>query len=108
MRCLFCKKSYKTRCEFFAPCFLRKFALKSEKNTAKIHDLWYDIFEVICVSEEMNHDLLKAVAEEEQGRVKKNEDTYVPRPLFQRVFAWVLAILVIIGVIIFYFNFFKA
>lgn len=56
----------------------------------------------------MNHDLLKAVAEEEQGRVKKNEDTYVPRPLFQRVFAWVLAILVIIGVIIFYFNFFKA
>lgn len=54
----------------------------------------------------MNHELLKATAEENAKTAEKNEGVYVPRPLYQRVLAWVLAIIVIIGVIIFYYNFF--
>lgn len=58
------------------------------------------------MSDEMNHELLKAAAEENRKTAEKNNDTYVPRPLYQRVLAWVLAIIVIIGVILFYYNFF--
>lgn len=58
------------------------------------------------MSEEMNHELLKATAEENAKKAVQNEKTYVERPLYQRVLAWVLAIIVIIGVIIFYYNFF--
>ncbi len=58
------------------------------------------------MSEEMNHELLKATAEEYAKKAEKDAQTYVPRPLYQRVLAWVLAIIVVIGVILFYYNFF--
>lgn len=57
------------------------------------------------MSEEMNHELLKATAEENAKKAEQNLQTYVPRPTYQRVLAWVLAIIVIIGVILFYYNF---
>lgn len=57
--------------------------------------------------DEMNHELLKATAEEHvKDEEKKKKEEYVPRPLYQRVLAWVLVIIVIIGVILFYYNFF--
>lgn len=59
------------------------------------------------MGEEMNHELLKATAEEHQKKkTELNKKEYVPRPLYQRVLAWILVILVIIGVILFYFWFF--
>ena len=61
---------------------------------------------MISVSEEMNHDLLKATAEENCKETEKEAEPYVPRPMYQRVLALILAIIVIIGVILFYYNFF--
>lgn len=58
------------------------------------------------MGEEMNHDLLKATAEENCKEAEKAAEPYVPRPLYQRVLAWVLVVIVIIGVIIYYYNFF--
>lgn len=60
------------------------------------------------MSEEMSHELLKATAEENAKKAEKESQPYVPRPIYQRVLAWVLAIIVIIGVILFYYNFFSA
>lgn len=58
------------------------------------------------MSEEMNHDLLQATAEDYAKEEKKNQQTYVPRPLYQRVLAWALVIIVLIGLFLFYYNFF--
>lgn len=58
------------------------------------------------MSEEMNHELLKATAEENSKEAQKTAEPYVPRPTYQRVLAWVLVIIVLIGVALFYYNFF--
>lgn len=36
------------------------------------------------------------------------QEPYVPRPLGLRILAWVLAITVVIGMILYYYNFFTA
>ena len=68
--------------------------------------------EVLSMSEEMNHELLKATAEESMKEAEKKRqeeqqnstpDAEMPRPKFQRVLALVLACLVIIGVILSYY-----
>lgn len=59
--------------------------------------------------EPMDHDLLRATAEESAKSAKKKEEKndYVPRPLYQRILAIVLGVLFVIGVFLFYFWFFK-
>lgn len=64
------------------------------------------------MSEEMNHELLKATAEEssreaekkrQEELLKNDPESQEPRPKYQRVLALVLAGLVILGVILSYY-----
>ena len=57
------------------------------------------------MSDPMNHDLLKAVAEEntKDQQKKTGEETYTPRPKFHVILAWVLLVLVLIGVGLYYY-----
>lgn len=72
---------------------------KAEKNTAKYGKVWYDKLEVIGMNEQSSErEIIEEAAPEEQ------KAPFVPSSKGKRVLAWVLFVIVVLGIITWLLN----